>query len=89
MLDEDSLQRLRCPLTFGKLTPADDELIDRLNRSIDAGGVLTRGGQPQSRRVQGGLVTEDRRQLYPIQDGIICMLVDGAIELDSLPDAAQ
>jgi uncharacterized protein YbaR (Trm112 family) len=34
--------------------------------------------------VEGGLVTEDRCHLYPIQAGIVCMLADNAIELESV-----
>ena len=89
MLDEDSVRRLRCPVTLGKLTQADEALIERVNRLIDEGSVKTRGGQSQRERVQGGLVTEDRRHLYPIQDGIVCMLVDSAIDLELVNDAAE
>ncbi|MDP6466938.1 MAG: hypothetical protein QF918_04335 [Pirellulaceae bacterium] len=89
MLDEDSVRRLRCPVNLGKLTQADDELIDRVNRLIEGRGLSTRGGQPRYERVQGGLVTDDRRHLYPIQDGIVCMLVESAIELELVNDATK
>jgi len=89
MLDEDSLRRLRCPVNLGKLTQADDELIYRVNRLIEERGLSTRGGQPRCERVQGGLVTDDRRHLYPIQDGIICMLAESAIELELVDDAPK
>lgn len=81
MLDEDSVRRLRCPVTLGKLTQADDQLVERVNRLIERGGLSTRGGQPQNKRVQGGLVTDDRCHLYPIEDGIVCLLAENAIEL--------
>ena len=89
MLDEKSVRRLRCPANLGKLTQADDELIDRVNRLIAGPGLSTRGGQPQSERVEGGLITDDRRYLYPIQDGILCMLVESAIELELVNDASK
>ncbi len=89
MLDEDSVRRLRCPVNLGRLTQADDELIARVNRLIEGPGLSTRGGQPQSERVDGGLVTEDRRHLYPIQDGIVCMLGESAIELELVNDAPK
>jgi len=87
MLDEDSVRRLRCPITLGKLTPADDALLFRVNRLIDSGAVSTRGGQPQLQRLRQALVTDDGRRLYPIEDGIVCLLADGAIELDFVRDA--
>jgi len=89
MLNEDSVRRLRCPVTLGKLTLADDVLLDQVNQLIEAGGLPTRGGTPHCERVQGGLVTEDRLHLYPIQDGIVCMLVDSAIELATVHDASK
>ena len=89
MLDEDSVRRLRCPVSLGKLTQADDDLINRVNQLIDEGGLPTRGGQPQSERVQGGLVTDDRCHLYPIQDDIVCMLAENAIELKLVNDAPK
>lgn len=89
MLEEDSVRRLRCPVTLGRLTPADDELIARVNRMIEAGGLPTRSGQPQNGCVQGGLITDDRCHLYPIRDGIVCLLAESAIELELVNDAPR
>jgi uncharacterized protein YbaR (Trm112 family) len=89
VLDEESVQRLRCPANLGKLTQANAELIDRVNRLIEGPGLSTRGGQPQCERVEGGLVTDDRRHLYPIQDGILRMLIESAIELELVNDASK
>lgn len=84
MLDEAMVARLRCPVTLGPLTQADEELVARVNRLIEQDGLPTRGGQPHREPVQGGLVTEDRRHLYPIQNGIVCLLVERAIELEQV-----
>lgn len=88
MLDEDAVKRLRCPVTLGKLTLADDALIDRVNRLIETQGLPTRGGEPHKQRVHGGLVTEDGAHMYPIHEGIVCMLAESAIELASVPGEA-
>ena len=87
MLDEVFVQRLRCPVSRSRLTEADDELMERVNRLIDERGLPTRGGQRQRERLQSGLVTEDGRFLYPIQDGIVCMLVENAIDLQEVNNA--
>lgn len=83
MFDEETLGRLRCPLTHGQLAVADPALVDRINEQIRAGSAPTRGGQPHHTPIDGGLVTEDRRYLYPVRDGIVSMLVDQALELDA------
>ena len=84
MIPPDILELLRCPLTHQRLVSCDVGRLDRVNRAIDAGHLFSRGGEPVSKRLQAALVTEDGRRLYPVEDGIIRLLVDGAIELDAL-----
>jgi len=89
MLDENSLKRLRCPVTFDALTAADEVLIDRLNQRIETQGVPTRGGDSHRAPIEGGLMTRAGEYLYPIQDGIVCMLAERAIDLTGLFDASE
>lgn len=84
MIPPDVLELLRCPLTHQRLLSCDVGRLDRVNRAIDAGQLFNRGGEPVTRRLQAALVTQDGHRLYPVENGIIRLLVDGAIELDSL-----
>ena len=88
MFDEESLCRLRCPLSLGKLTLAEETLIERMNVQIQERGLLTRGGQLHREPIDGGLVTADRCHLYPIQGGIVSMLADNAIELEAVDETS-
>ena len=81
MLSSDFVRILRCPETFQALTVAGDEVIWRLNEQIAAGRLRNRADQPLTRPIEGGLLREDRRVLYPIIDETPILLVDEGIEL--------
>ena len=80
-IDPDLLSILICPESKQPLREADASLIEGLNGRIDAGSLRNRGGSPVTQRLQEGLVREDGKLLYPIQDGIPTMLIEEAIEL--------
>lgn len=80
-VDPELLEILVCPETLQAVRPADPALLAALNERIRAGGVRTRGGQLVSEPLGEGLVREDGRVLYPVEDGIPVMLVDESIEL--------
>jgi uncharacterized protein len=84
MVDPELLEILVCPETKSPVRLADDALLDRINRAVEDGRLMTREGKQVEGRLEGGLVREDGRVLYPIRDGIPVMLIDEAIPLDSL-----
>jgi len=84
MIDSKLLSILVCPETRTRLQLADDDLVATLNRAAAAGWLKRRDGQAVSGPLEGGLVREDRRFLYPIRDGIPVMLVDESIALDQI-----
>lgn len=81
MVDPQLLDILVCPETKQPVSRADDELVARLNASLERGELRTRSGDEVRERLDGGLVREDGRLLYPIRDDIPVMLVDEAIPL--------
>ncbi len=81
MIDAGLLKILCCPETHQPLHPADVALVDKLNRSIAASGLRNRAGQLVKDTLEGGLVREDGKFLYPIQQGVPVMLVDEAVPL--------
>jgi uncharacterized protein len=84
MLSADFLSLLCCPEDHTPLKPADDELVARLNASIEAGKLKNRGGQTLSKQLDGALVRSDGRIAYPIVDEIPVLLIDEGISLENI-----
>lgn len=83
-VDPELVSILACPETKEPVTLASGELVARINEMIRAGDVKNRGGEAVSETIDGGLVREDRRFLYPIREDIPIMLIEEAIELSPL-----
>ena len=86
VIDPRLLDILVCPDTHQPVTIADARLVERLNAKIAAGSANSVGGQLVDESIEGGLLREDGRVLYPIRDEIPIMLIDQAIELDDTTD---
>jgi uncharacterized protein len=84
MVDPELLEILVCPETKKPVHLADDALMERVNRAVSEGRLVTRGGRTLTERLEAGLVRSDGRLLYPIQDGIPVMLIDEALPLDTV-----
>ena len=84
MVDPELLEILVCPETKQQLQQADADLLVRLNLAIQSGQVVNRGGHKLVDRVEEGLVREDGRVLYTVQEDIPIMLLNEAIEIHDL-----
>lgn len=81
MIDPDLIKIMCCPETHQSVALADAGLIEQLNRQIASGQARNRAGEPVKEKIDGGLVREDGKFLYPIRQDIPIMLVDEAIPL--------
>ena len=83
-IDQELLDILVCPENRTPVSMADAAVLDRLNAAIKGGTVENLGGEAVTEPVTEGLVREDGRILYAIQEGIPVMLIDESIDLSKL-----
>lgn len=87
MIDQTLLDILACPETHEAVSLAGDDLIESLNRKIEAGQLVNRAGEKVTEPIGGGLVRADGRYLYAIRNGIPVMLVEQGIPLEETAGA--
>ncbi|HVP30090.1 MAG TPA: Trm112 family protein [Myxococcota bacterium] len=80
-VDPELLEILVCPESRQPLREAPAELLSSLNARIERGELRARGGERVTKRIAEGLVREDGKVLYVVDDGIPVMLVEESIEV--------
>ncbi len=82
-IDTGLLAILCCPDTKQNVVLADDQLVEQLNSGIGKGEVQNKAGQLVKEKLDGGLIREDKKILYPIRDQIPIMLIEEGIVLEA------
>jgi uncharacterized protein YbaR (Trm112 family) len=80
-MNQDLVKILCCPETKQSVDFADKEIIREINKKIAAKQQRNREGVLLTERIDGGLIREDKKYLYPIKSDIPIMLINEAIEL--------
>ncbi|MBK7948181.1 MAG: hypothetical protein IPK00_05470 [Deltaproteobacteria bacterium] len=80
-IDQQLLAILICPESGQPLALAEPPLLAKLNAEIRAERLRNRCGEVLKKDIREGLVREDGRFLYVIDDDIPIMLIDQSIEL--------
>jgi len=80
-IDNELVELLVCPETRQPVRIATPETLAKINAEIDSGQLRNRGGDPIEKHVDEGLLREDGRILYIVDDSIPIMLIDQSIEL--------
>ncbi len=83
-LDPDLLAILCCPETKQEVTLADASLIQKVNAAISKGHLRNKGDQLLVEQIEGGLMREDQKILYPIRERIPVMLIEEGIPLEQI-----
>jgi uncharacterized protein YbaR (Trm112 family) len=75
------LEILVCPETKQPVAMAGADAISSINQRIEAGDQRNRGGETVSQPIAEGLLREDGKILYIVDDGIPVMLIEESIEI--------
>jgi uncharacterized protein YbaR (Trm112 family) len=78
----DLLAILCCPETKQEVCLLDQTIVERLNQRISKGELKTKGGDPVTEKIDGGLLRKDRTVVYPIRDQIPIMLIEEGISIE-------
>ena len=84
MVSAELLEILVCPENKTPVREISDEVRDKINAAITAGTLKNRAGELVTERIEGGLIREDEKYIYPIRDDIPVMLIDEAIPTEQL-----
>jgi uncharacterized protein YbaR (Trm112 family) len=83
-IDDALLAILVCPDDKSKLSRADRELVESLNKAIGKRKLVTKGGTSVTETLDGALVRADGRIAYPVRDNIPDLIIHEGIPLDQL-----
>ena len=75
------LEILVCPESRQPVSVAPEDLLAKLNGEIAAGTLRNRGGDAVTNPIAEGLLREDGKILYIVDDDIPVMLIEESIEL--------
>lgn len=78
-IHQDLLDVLVCPVSKKPLTILSEQTMQELNALITQGKITTVGGQKVDTPLEEGLITEDHKTIYRIDDGIPIMLAEEGI----------
>jgi uncharacterized protein len=81
VIDKDLLQILACPESHQSLAEAEAALLAKVNERIASGQAKNRAGANVTEKLEGGLVRQDGKLVYPIREGIPVLLIDEGIPL--------
>ena len=85
-LDPRFLEILCCPVSKRPLLALGKARLAALNQAIAAGGVVTVNGEVLAHALSAGLISDDGKVIYRIEDGIPVLLPEEGIGTTQLQD---
>ena len=83
-IDQFLLEILVCPEDKSPVKPISEPAVQFVNGLIRQGKIKNRAGQTVSDTIEGGLLREDKRFLYPVRSDIPVMLVDEGLLVEGM-----
>ena len=84
MIDRELLEILCCPKTKVPVEMLSEDKLKAVNDRIGRGNVKTVDGSKVDKPLDAGLITEDGKTIYRIDDDIPIMLIDEGIPADQI-----
>ncbi len=84
MIDRELLEILCCPKTKVPVEMLSEDKLKAVNDRIGRGEVKTVDGSKVGTPLDAGLITEDGKTIYRIDDDIPIMLIDEGIPADQI-----
>jgi uncharacterized protein YbaR (Trm112 family) len=81
-VSSELVEILVCPESKQPVAIASQDVLARVNDKISAGSLRNRGGEKVEKAITEGLLREDGKILYAVDDGIPVMLIEESIEID-------
>lgn len=85
-MDRKVIDLLCAPRTKQRLSLLDSKGLDALNRAIGAGTVTNLDGTLVDQPLREALLTQDRKQIFRVNDGIPVLLPEEAIQTTQIAD---
>jgi len=83
-VDKRLLEILVCPATKVPVKILPKDKLKLLNQQVSTGSLTYIGGEAVDAPIAEGLITEDQRIIYRVDDGIPVMLEDQGIETSQI-----
>ena len=80
------LEILCCPVSKTPLIMLGQQKLEKLNKAIENGEALYVGGDKVTEPLTEGLITEDGKVIYPVQDDIPILLEEKGIGTTQFQD---
>ncbi len=85
-VSKELLEILCCPKSRVSLFELTGDQITRLNEQIESRDVQYVDGKKVDKPLQEGLITEDKKTIYRVDDEIPIMLIDMGIPVEQFED---
>ena len=85
-IDRKLLEILRCPVTKQQVFPLTPDKLTKVNQAIAVDGILYADDNPVETPLTDGLVTENGRRIYRIDENIPIMLEGESILTDQIEE---
>lgn len=85
-VDGKLLEILCCPVSKTPLVVLGQDKLDKLNKAVESGDTLYIDGAKVTDRLEEGLITEDGKVIYPVQDNIPVLLEEKGIGTTQFQD---